>query len=288
LILALHAWVELVDERPELVSGKRLTRGLAVHEGAAVAFMAFFVLIWAVTTRGYFWPMWPMIALGAIFAVHVAVAFARRGARIADLETTRAGAVDQQEAELRRIERDLHDGAQARLVALGMSLGMAEQKLASDPAGAQELLADARRGAHEALEELRDLARGIHPPVLSDRGLEAAISALANRTPLRVNVSVDLPERPTPALETATYFVVAESLANTGKHAHAERVDIRIGRKGGDLVVDVIDDGAGGADPNGNGLRGLARRVEALDGRLDVSSPVGGPTRVRAVMPCGS
>jgi signal transduction histidine kinase len=124
--------------------------------------------------------------------------------------------------------------------------------------------------------------------VLSDRGLEAAISALANRTPLRVNVSVDLPERPTPALETATYFVVAESLANTGKHAHAERVDIRIGRKGGDLVVDVIDDGAGGADPNGNGLRGLARRVEALDGRLDVSSPVGGPTRVRAVMPCGS
>jgi signal transduction histidine kinase len=227
--------------------------------------------------------------LALVFASHLVVAFARRDTqRIAELETTRAGAVDQQEAELRRIERDLHDGAQARLVALGMSIGMAEQKLATDPAAAQLLLADARLGAHEALEELRDLARGIHPPVLADRGLEAAISALAGRSPLRVNLAVDLPERPAPPVETAAYYVVAESLANTGKHAAAEQVDIAVHRDGEMIVVEVVDDGAGGADPGGNGLRGLARRVAALDGTLTVTSPKGGPTTIKAVMPCGS
>src|SRR5436309_1386800 len=168
--------------------------------------------------------------------------------RIAQLEKTRAGAVDQQESELERIERDLHDGAQARLVALGMSIGMAEQKLTSDPAAAQALLAEARRGTREALEELRNLARGIHPPVLADRGLEAAIAALTLRTPLRVNVSVDVPERPARSLETTAYFVVAEALANTGKHAGAEEVDIVVRTEDGSLVVEVIDNGTGGAD----------------------------------------
>jgi signal transduction histidine kinase len=260
-----------------------------MHLGASAAIVVFLVLIWAVTTRGYFWPLWPIIGLGAIFAMHLAATLARGDQeRIAVLETTRAGAVDQQETELRRIERDLHDGAQARLVALGMSLGLAEQKFDSDPAAAQQLLADARRGAHEALEELRDLARGIHPPVLADRGLEAAIAALADRTPLRVNVAVDVDKRPAPPVESAAYFIVAEALANTGKHANADQVDIAIRRDGDELVVEVVDDGEGGADPNGNGLGGLARRVEALDGTLVVTSPAGGPTTLRVVMPCGS
>jgi signal transduction histidine kinase len=196
--------------------------------------------------------------------------------------------VEQQETDLERIERDLHDGAQARLVALGMSLGMAEQKLASDPEAAQELLAEARRGTREALEELRSLARGIHPPVLADRGLAAAISALADRTPLTVNVAVDVPRRPPRAVETAAYFVAAEALANTGKHANASQVDIVVREEGGDLVVEIVDDGGGGADPTGNGLRGLARRVQALDGRLEITSPEGGPTTIRAVIPCAS
>jgi signal transduction histidine kinase len=208
--------------------------------------------------------------------------------RIATLESTRAGAVDQQERELRRIERDLHDGAQARIVALGMSLGMAEQKLASDPEGAREMLADARRGAREALEELRDLARGIHPPVLADRGLEAAIGALASRTPLHVRVSVDLDRRPAAPVESAAYFIVAEALANVGKHARAEHVDIAVQRRRESVVVEVVDDGVGGASLSGSGLQGLVSRVEALDGTLELTSPAGGPTSVRAVMPCGS
>jgi signal transduction histidine kinase len=288
LPLAIHAWVVLVDERPDLVRRKRMTRSLTMHEGIAASLSLFFVLIWAVTGRGYFWPLWPIIGIGIVFGIHAAAELARRGERISVLESTRAGAVDQQEEELRRIERDLHDGAQARLVALGMSLGMAEQKLGSDPAEAQTLLAEARRDAHEALAELRDLARGIHPPVLADRGLEAAISALANRSPLRVNVAVDLPTRPSPAVETAAYFVVAESLANTGKHSAAKQVDVDVHCRGDRLVVQIVDDGRGGADPGGSGLHGLARRVEALDGTLSVESPPGGPTTVTAVMPCGS
>jgi signal transduction histidine kinase len=286
LPLAVHAWVVLVERRPDLVQKKLLTRPLALHEGIALSLAAFFVLIWAVTGAGYFWPLWPMLGLALVFVCHAVLELARRGTRISELEDTRAGAVDQQDSELARIERDLHDGAQARLVALGMSLGMAEQKLATDPVAAQELLAEARRGTHEALEELRTLARGIHPPVLADRGLGAAISALAARTPLEVNVAVDLPRRPPNALETAAYFVAAEALANAGKHANAGRVDIGVHADGDRLVVDVVDDGSGGADPTGNGLRGLARRVEALDGTLAVDSPAGGPTTISAVMPC--
>jgi signal transduction histidine kinase len=288
LSLAIHAWVVLVLERPDLARRARSSRGIVIHAGVSLALAAFLTGIWAASSRGYFWPVWPILVLGAVFLGHLAVERARGEDRIAELETTRAGAIDQQEAELRRIERDLHDGAQARLVALGMSIGMAEQKLASDPAAAQALLAEARQGAHEALEELRDLARGIHPPVLADRGLAAAVEALAGRSPLRVEVAVDLPRRPPPAVESAAYFVVAESLANTGKHAAAGHVDVRVREERGKLVVEVVDDGRGGADPAGGGLRGLARRVEALDGTLEVSSPAGGPTRVRAVMPCGS
>ena len=159
---------------------------------------------------------------------------------------------------------------------------MAEQKLASDPGGAQELLAEARRGTREALEELRDLARGIHPPVLADRGLEAAIAALADRTPLHVDVVVDVRRRPPRAVESAAYFVVAEALANTGKHAHAEHVDIDVRDDAGDSSSSRSSTTAPAApNPGGSGLRGLARRVEALDGDARGLSPAGGPTTVQ-------
>ncbi len=283
LPLAVHAWVVLGASRTRW-------RALSSHAGATAFLALFFVLVWAVTGRGTFWPAWPMLGLGSALLVHAAVTFAQRGSseRIAVLEETRAGAVEHQESELERIERDLHDGAQARLVALGMSIGMAEQKLATDPASAKELLAEARQGTREALEELRSLARGIHPPVLADRGLEAAVNALVARTPLRVDVAVDVAQRPPRAVESAAYFVVAEALANVGKHSSAEHVGIRVRANAGRVVVDVTDDGEGGANAAGGGLRGLARRVEALDGRLEVSSPAGGPTTIRAVIPCAS
>ena len=293
LVLAIHAGVVAVEERPELTRGYA-TPALAIHRVVTVSLVVFLVLVWAITGHGYFWPVWAILGLGSLLLIHEGIAFARRSGReelterIAELETTRAGAVETQEAERRRIERDLHDGAQARLVALGMSIGMAEQKLETDPEGAAELLADARLGAREALEELRDLARGIHPPVLTDRGLEAAIVALTDHNPLRVDASVDLDERPPEAVESAAYFVVAESLANATKYSGATRFDLRIRRYGDTLVVEAVDDGKGGADPSGNGLTGLRHRVEALDGRFQVTSPAGGPTTVRAELPCGS
>ena len=291
LPLAIHGWVHLLEERPSLVRGK--TRAYAIHKGVYASFVLFYVFLWLATAQGYFWPMWPIIGLGLVLLGHgVLVSHQRRqGAlqeRIGVLEDTRAEAVDQQEDELRRIERDLHDGAQARLVALGMSIGMAEQKLQADPEAARALLADAQRGAREAPEELRDLARGIHPPVLTDRGLGAAVATLVDRNPLRVDVSVDLPERPPAAVETAAYYVVAEGLANATKHAGATRVAIAISSTNGTLAVQVVDDGYGGADPTGSVLSGLARRVRALDGRLELTSPEGGPTTLTAELPCAS
>jgi signal transduction histidine kinase len=280
LPLAVHAWVEAVEAR------RPGSKAVAVNAGVIVAFTIFFVLIWAVTTRGYFWPFWPALAFVLTVGAHALIA--RPSGVIRRLEETRAGAVDVQETELRRIERNLHDGAQARLVSLGMSLGLAEQRLAEDPEGARELVAEARAGIGEALRDLRDLARGIHPPILTDRGLAAAISALADRSPIAVDVDATVPERPAPAVETAAYFVVAESLANASKHAGATAVEVRIARHGNLLEVEVEDDGRGGADPVGGGLRGLRQRVEALDGSFTVTSPAGGPTIVRAELPCAS
>jgi signal transduction histidine kinase len=284
--------VFLVLERPGIVRKTGGSRALAIQLGVSAAVWIYLVVVWAATGHGSFWPTWVLFGLGLAAAIHAAIVLARReyrrSHRIEELETTRAGAVDAQETELRRIERDLHDGAQARLVAVGMSIGMAEEKLATDPEGARELLAEARAGAREALEELRDLARGIHPPILTDRGLDAAIRALAARTPLRVDVSVDLPERPPPPVETAAYFVVAEALTNASKHANAASVSIDVNVTNHTLVAAVRDDGRGGADGSGTGLTGLRRRVEALDGTLRVSSPAGGPTTVRAELPCGS
>jgi signal transduction histidine kinase len=292
--VAIYAWIVIVLERQDLPARFGVRQRHAIQAGVSVGFIVFFVLVWASSSRGYFWPVWPMLVLLVAFVGLLTARVIRSiragdlAERIAVLETSRAGAVDQQETELRRIERDLHDGAQARLVALGMSLGMAEQKLASDPVAAQAFLADARRGAREALEELRDLARGIHPPVLADRGLEAAVTALTSRSPLRIKLEVDVNARPSPAVESAAYFVVAEALANIGKHANASHVEIAIHRDGKVLVAEITDDGVGGANRAGPGLSGLARRVEALDGSLEVTSLPDGPTTVRAVIPCGS
>ena len=286
LVVGIPGWAVLVLERPEVSRLALGSRVLAIQIGVSAVLCCFLVAVWAITSNGYFWPIWPALGLALLAGVHAAVVYGRRTHRIEELEETRAGAVSVQETELRRIERDLHDGAQARLVALGMSLGMAEEKLKTDPEGAIALLAEARSGAKEALEELRDLARGIHPPILTDRGLEAAIAALAVRSPVPVTLTVDVPTRPPAAVETAAYFVVAEALANAIKYAGATRIDVRIGRANGLLVAEVADDGEGGADPAGNGLKGLDQRVRALDGRLRVASPEGGPTTLRAELPC--
>jgi signal transduction histidine kinase len=289
LVVGIPGWVVLVLEHPVPARLAGGSKALTIQVGVSVLIFGFLVAIWAVTTNGYFWPIWPGLGLALLAVVHAAVVYARHQHRIEALETSRAGAVDVQESELRRIERDLHDGAQARLVALGMSLGRAEQALDKDPEAVRELLAEARRGAGEALAELRDLARGIRPPILTDRGLEPAISALTARTPLPVSLSVELiPERYDAAVETAAYFTVAEALANAIKHANAERLDIRIKGGNGVLVAEVVDDGDGGADASGPGLTGLRQRAEALDGRLTVVSPAGGPTTVRTELPCES
>jgi signal transduction histidine kinase len=197
--------------------------------------------------------------------------------------------IDAVAEERRRIERDLHDGAQQRLVALAMDLGMAKQKLDSDPAAARVLVDEAHDQAKRALSEMRDLVRGIHPAVLTDRGLDAAISALAGRSPVPVTVEVDLPRRLPDAIETNAYFVVAEALANIAKHSRATQARVIVRCEGEKLVIEVADDGIGGVEPaKGSGLSGLRDRMRALDGQLLISSPVGGPTWIRAELPCAS
>jgi len=197
--------------------------------------------------------------------------------------------VDAALEERRRIERDLHDGAQQRLVALAMDLGLAREKLATDPEAGRALVAEAHEEAKRAIREIRDLVRGIHPAVLTDRGLDPAISALAGRCPVPVTVDVALDRRLPEAVESAAYFVVAEALTNVAKHSGAGQARVGVRCAHDQLTVEVVDDGVGGADPAaGAGLTGLVERVAALDGRLTVESPTGGPTRVRAELPCGS
>jgi signal transduction histidine kinase len=191
-----------------------------------------------------------------------------------------------QAAELRRIERDLHDGAQARLVALSMQLGRAEERLDGQPEIA-ELVRRAREEAGAAIGELRDLARGIAPPVLADRGLEAAVDALGKRSQIPVTVHASLLRRPLPVVETAAYFVVAEGLTNAAKHARGAGATVTITERGDRLVVEIRDEGPGGADPDGAGLMGLRHRVEALDGTLTVTSLPDAGTTLHAELPCG-
>jgi signal transduction histidine kinase len=216
-------------------------------------------------------------------------AVSRLTARVEELTETRAATVDASATELQRIERDLHDGAQARLVSLAMHLGMAEDMLDTDPATAGAMFADARAGAHLAMQELRDLVRGIHPPLLADRGLPGALQALALDCPIPIDLDVRLTRRLPAPVESAAYFTMAEALANAIKHSEADRITLTLLDLGNRLSVRVHDDGRGGADPSaGSGLRGIRRRLAAFDGSVRVTSPVGGPTLIEAELPCGS
>jgi signal transduction histidine kinase len=212
----------------------------------------------------------------------------RLRARVADLSSSRAGAVEAAQDQLERIERDLHDGAQARLVGLAMELGMAEEELERDPSAAVDTVRRARDETLAALGELRDLSRGMRPALLEERGLAAAVESLLARSPLPVSLSLigevdGAPDK----VQSAAYFVVAEGLTNAAKHSEAERLRVRVERTPAALVAVVEDDGRGGARAGGSGLEGLRKRVAALDGRLEVISPAGGPTVIRAELPCG-
>ncbi|MFE5819583.1 sensor histidine kinase [Streptomyces sp. NPDC056479] len=218
--------------------------------------------------------------------VHGLLGPSRLATRVVELESDRGVVVDTAAADLRRIERDLHDGAQARLVALAMDLGLAKEKLTEDPQAAARMVDEAHGEVKTALQELRDLARGIHPAVLTDRGLDAALSAVASRCTVPVEVQVDLEERPVPAIEGIAYFTVSELLQNISKHARATWAAVDVWRVENRLMLQVVDNGVGGADTSsGSGLAGLAERLDAVDGILVVDSPVGGPTRVTAELP---
>ncbi|GEJ98455.1 MULTISPECIES: sensor histidine kinase [unclassified Streptomyces] len=237
------------------------------------------------------WPVLPFIARGLSNVDRAMV----RGLlspsdelerRIAELESDRGVVVDTAAADLRRIERDLHDGAQARLVNLAMGLGLAKEKLLEDPDSAAAMVEEAHGEVKLALQELRDLARGIHPAVLTDRGLDAALSSVASRCTVPVKVTADLPTRPAAAIEGIAYFTVSELLQNISKHSGAHSAAVDVWRNEDRLLIQVRDDGRGGARlESGSGMRGLAERLGAVDGLFLVDSPAGGPTVVTAELP---
>ncbi|EGX61660.1 two-component system sensor kinase [Streptomyces zinciresistens K42] len=251
------------------------------------------ILTFTITLTSLFvlWPVLPFIARGLTNADRAMV----RGLlspsdelerRIAELESDRGVVVDTAAADLRRIERDLHDGAQARLVNLAMGLGLAKEKLLEDPDAAAAMVDEAHGEVKLALQELRDLARGIHPAVLTDRGLDAALSAVASRCTVPVKVTVDLPSRPVAAIEGIAYFTVSELLQNVSKHSRARSASVEVWRTEDRLLIQVWDDGQGGARlDGGSGIRGLADRMDAVDGLFVVESPLGGPTTVTAELP---
>jgi signal transduction histidine kinase len=210
-------------------------------------------------------------------------------ARLTELRASRARMVEATDAERRRLERNLHDGTQQRLVSISMALALAESKLAADPDRARGILEEARAGLAIALQELRELSQGIHPAVLTERGLEPALQELVYLAPLPIELTVISDERLPESVEAAAYYVVAEALANVGKYAAADVVSVTVQRRNGIAVVEVVDDGVGGADPaGGSGLRGLSDRIEALGGTLVLESPQGLGTLLRAEIPCGS
>ncbi|MFG2428859.1 sensor histidine kinase [Streptomyces sp. NPDC048590] len=274
-------WSGLKDPvgwRALLYSFIRLPWGVAVF---VVTLVSLFVL----------WPVLPYIArgLGNVDRAMVRALLSPSDeleARIAELESDRGVVVDTAAADLRRIERDLHDGAQARLVALAMGLGLAKEKLTADPEAAARMVDEAHGEVKIALQELRDLARGIHPAVLTDRGLDAALSAIASRCTVPVTVSVELPARPAEAIEGIAYFTVSELLQNVSKHSRAAAATVGVWRSGDRLMLQVTDDGRGGARlDGGTGMSGLAERLGAVDGLFVLDSPEGGPTTVTAELP---
>lgn len=272
--------------------GQRL---LTVHAAVTVVLALIMVASWVLAgARGFFWPVWPALGLGTVLAVH---AWIRHGFatdreralidRVEVLTRTRSGALDVQAAELRRIERDLHDGAQARMVSVAMNLGLAEELLDKDPQLLAELLAESRSSMLTALDELRTVMRGIQPPVLADRGLEGAVRALALHLAVPVTVVSEIPGQAPPPVESAVYFAVSECLANVIKHSGARSAEVELRYRDGVLSVVVSDDGDGGASMTaGTGLRGVARRLEVFDGTIELTSPAGGPTVVRMEVPC--
>jgi signal transduction histidine kinase len=245
--------------------------------------------LWVTVGSAYLLTAWA--ALRAAFSRRLLVGKSddRLGAQIAELTRSRARIVDAHEAERRRMERDLHDGVQQRLTALIMTIGLAGLEVSDGPPPARELVAKAHDEAKQTLAELRDLVHGIHPSVLTDRGLEAAVVAVAERSPIPVELELDLPSRLPDATESAAYFVVCEALANVAKHSRARHAGVGAWQAGDALTVEVRDDGVGGASPGaGGGLNGLADRVAALGGIVQLSSPPGGPSVLRVRIPCVS
>jgi signal transduction histidine kinase len=274
--------------RPAAYRHPRAYGGVCLAAGLWVLFLGVILCAY-----GFWWGA-ALIAVGALelwVAYHLLLAPLPR--RVRELEQTRAQAVDDSAARLRQIERDLHDGAQAQMVAVTMKLGLAMKKLGrmvdgtgqTDLDRVLDLVAAAHRGSQEAVAELRDLARGIHPPVL-DNGLGAALTTLAARSDLPVELAIDLPERPSAAIETIAYFCAAELLTNVAKHSGARHATLEAAHVPGLLRVRVSDDGCGGARiEERGGLAGLAERIRTVDGRLQVSSPPGGPTAITIELP---
>ncbi|MCX4651923.1 sensor domain-containing protein [Streptomyces microflavus] len=254
-------------------------------QGTALAALALGVVILAIGLKG----AEPLLRLHFLIARPLLAPTPEQtlAQRVDRLTETRHEAVDTAASELRRIERDLHDGAQARLVAMGMNLGTIEALIEKDPAQAKKMLAMARESSAEALTELRDLVRGIHPPVLAERGLGDAVRALALRLPVATEVTVELPGRAEASVESAAYFAVSEALTNAVKHAGGDRIWVDLHHGEGMLRISVTDNGGGGARiGSGSGLSGIERRLGTFDGVLAVSSPAGGPTMVTMELPC--
>ncbi|MBO2453402.1 sensor histidine kinase [Actinomadura barringtoniae] len=305
---------------PPIVLGQILSAGLGVVSLAALLFYAWMPLVWDMGNpvsgpvfdganpkllidavglpatiggvTGLYVTAWLFRGLGRldVRAATVLLGPSREQLltrRLESVTESRAGVVDAADAERRRIERDLHDGAQQRLVSLAVGLGVAKATLADLSDDARLVIDKAHGEAKAAIDELNELVRGLHPAVLEDRGLDAALSGVVARAPIPVRLNVDLATRPAAAVEAVAYFVVSEALANVVKHAQASRADVTVERHGGTLLIVVADDGLGGADPGaGTGLAGLAKRVASVDGKFALSSPSGGPTVLTAELPC--
>jgi signal transduction histidine kinase len=285
-----HPWLALLAVARDPMTYRDLAwLAWACTFGWALALICVLELLVVVTWPLWWWTLRPkMRARSQIDLWFLATSRTEKlQQRVQVLTETRADAVDSAAAELRRLERDLHDGPQARLVALSMSLGLADQMLADDPDGARRLIGDARATTSAAIGDLRSVVRGIHPPVLADRGLTGAVEALALDMAVPVAVTAELDGRPPAPVESAVYFAVAECLANVGKHARAGAVTISIDHADGRVRARVSDDGVGGADPGaGTGMLGVRRRLAAFDGTMSVTSPPGGPTDVLLEVPC--